>query len=218
MKLFLASLGITDKLAPYFRDLLVENRSSGSVPRGYIIENASDYKGKDEQLKLRQYYTILRDYGIDYEFLDLKNFENKTNKLDSVLGKADFVYVAGGNIFYLYYWMVKSGLDKIIKSQIDRGLVYAGASAGSIIVGPTIKYLDKVDDISISPDPDNTKWEGMKIIDFVILPHWGEDKYQAASNEIKVNLENDGYKVKTLTNKQALVVIDEETKLVEERD
>lgn len=174
MKLFLASLGITNKLAPHFRVLLRKNRHSQPVPKGYIIENASDYKGREGQLKLHQYYEILKKHGLDYNFLDLKKYRNQKGKLEKKLDAADFIYISGGNIFYLYYWVVKSGLDQIIKDQMRKGLVYAGSSAGSVIAGPTIKYLDFVDNIKISPEPDKVKWRGLNLVDFVILPHWGE--------------------------------------------
>ncbi len=169
MKLFLASLGITDKLAPSFLGLLGGGRHSRTIPRGYIIENASDYKGKDGQLELRQYYIILKQHGLDYEFLDLKKYKNKTDELKAKLDSADFIYISGGNTFYLYYWVIESGLHEIIKDQIENGLIYAGSSAGSVIAGPTLKYFDIVDNIEISPEPNKIKWEGELLVGVPIL-------------------------------------------------
>ena len=216
MRLFLASLGITIKLAPSFKLLLEESRHSRTTPKGYIIENASDYKGREKQFKLHQYYEILKNYGLDYDFLALKRYKNQASTLKAKLDSADFIYISGGNIFYLYYYVLESGLDKIIKDQIEKGLVYAASSAGSVIAGPTLKYLNLVDDLKISPEPDKIKWEGLKLIDFVILPHWGEEKYQSQFNIVKKNLENDGFKVKTLTNKQALSISNGNVELIEE--
>jgi len=216
MKLFLASLGITNKLAPYFSTLLKTNRHSRSIPKGFIVENASDNKGKKGQLELRKFYRILKKYGLSYQFLDLKKYYNKAEQLRKKLNSADFIYISGGNTFYLYYWVVKSGLDKIIKDEIENGLVFASSSAGSVITGPTIKYLDLVDDISISPEPKRTRWIGLGIVDFVILPHWGDEKYQAKFDEIKKHLEKDGFTVRTLTNKQALMIKDSEINLIDE--
>ena len=218
MKLFLASLGITDKLAPYFLSLLRKNRHSRKVPKGYIVENASDYKGKEGQLELREYYKILKNHGVDYNFLDLKEYQNKSKELKEKLDSADFIYISGGNTFYLYYWVVISGLDKLLHNQIANGLVFASSSAGSVITGPTLKYLDIVDKIERSPEPDKTKWEGLNLVDFVILPHWGEEKYKERFDTIKTKLENDGFKVKTLTNKQAFSINNSKTKLVQETD
>ena len=216
MKIFLASLGITDKLAPFFLNLLRENRHSRSVPKGLIIENASDYKGKAGQAELRQYYKILKQHSLDYDYLDLKKYINNIAKLEAKLESADFVYISGGNIFYLYYWVVKSGLDKILKKHVMNGLVFAGSSAGSVIAGPTLKYFDSVDKTEISPEPKNIKWEGLSLVNFVILPHWGEEKYAIRFSTLKKRLENDGFTVKTLTNRQAFSINGSDTKLVEE--
>lgn len=218
MKLFLVSLGITDRLAPSFLELLRGGRHSRTNPRGYIIENASDYKGRDGQLELRQYYTILKQHGLDYEFLDLKKYKDKTDELKAKLDLADFVYISGGNTFYLYYWVIESGLHKIIKDQIENGLIYAGSSAGSVIAGPTLKYFNIVDNIEISPEPNKTKWEGLNLVDFVILPHWEEEKYKVRFDKIKKKLKKDGFEIKTLTNKQAFSINEGQMKLVEEKD
>jgi len=215
MKLFLASLGITNKLASSFKKLLKENQHSGSTPKGYIIENASDYKGRKGQLELHQYYEVLKNHGLEYDFLDLKEYKNQ-ERLKAKLDLVDFIYVSGGNIFYLYYWVIESGLNKIIEDQIKKGLVYAGSSAGSVIAGPTLKYFNLVDNIEISPEPNKIKWEGLSLVDFVVLPHWGEKKYLPQLRRIKKDLEADNFKVRTLTNKQALSINNGNIELIEE--
>ena len=215
-KLFLTSKGITENLVSYFQQTLKTNRHRRPIPKGYIIENASDYKGISAQKKLRKYYEIIRKKGIKYDFLDLRNYKNKGEDLNKTLDLADFVYISGGNIFYLYYWIVKSGFKQIIKKQLENSLIYAGSSAGSVIAGPTIKYFDEVDNISISPDPTDIDWGGLNLVDFAIIPHWGEEKYKHKFNSIKEKLINDGVKVKTLNNKQAFFIENGKIKLIEE--
>lgn len=215
-RLFLASKGITEGLVPYFVEVLKNNRHNRETPKGFLIENASDYKGPEGQNKLRKYYQIIKESGVDFDYLDLKKYVGKQDKLNEKLDEADFVYISGGNTFYLYYYVVKSGFKDVIQDQVNNGLLFASSSAGSVIAGPTIKHIDKVDKIEISPDPEDIEWEGLNLVDFVILPHWGEEKYIERFKMAKGGLESDGFKVKTLTNKQALIVNDDKIELIEE--
>lgn len=48
--------------------------------------------------------------------------------------------------------------------------------------------------------------EGLVYVDFEIIPHWGNAKYAGTQHKIKQYLEADGYKVKTLTDEQAIVI------------
>lgn len=215
-RLFLTSKGITEGLVPYFVGILKNKRHNRKIPKGYLIENASDYKGPGGQEKLRAYYQIIKENGIEFDYLDLKKYVGKQDELDEKLNEADFVYVSGGNTFYLHYYVVKSGFKNIIQEQVNNGLLFASSSAGSVIAGPTIKYIDKVDKIEVSPDPNDIEWEGLNLVNFVILPHWEEEKYKERFEMAKNDLENDGFQVKTLTNKQAFIVNDDKIELVEE--
>jgi len=48
--------------------------------------------------------------------------------------------------------------------------------------------------------------EGLGFVDFEIVPHWDNDKYEDILGKIKDRLEKDGYKVKTLNDDQAVIV------------
>uniref|UniRef100_A0A7S1A4K8 Uncharacterized protein n=1 Tax=Noctiluca scintillans TaxID=2966 RepID=A0A7S1A4K8_NOCSC len=58
--------------------------------------------------------------------------------LEQLLAGVDCVYVDMGNTFYLRYQMRVSGFDKLVPSLIDQGVVYVGASAGSVVAGSSI--------------------------------------------------------------------------------
>lgn len=51
-----------------------------------------------------------------------------------MLREADALYVWGGNVLYLCYWMKRSGLADLLPSLNE--LVYVGCSAGSIVMTP----------------------------------------------------------------------------------
>ena len=53
----------------------------------------------------------------------------------------DFIYVTGGNTFFLLQELKKAGADKLIKEQISAGKIYIGESAGAMILSPNIEYV-----------------------------------------------------------------------------
>merc|ERR1719498_419708 len=52
--------------------------------------------------------------------------------------RADAIYVEKGNTFYLRYYMSTSGFDELVPPLLNDGVVYVGASSGSIVLGATI--------------------------------------------------------------------------------
>jgi dipeptidase E len=216
MKLFLASLGLTDGLFPYCKQLLENTRSGKEVPFGYIIENATDYKGEEKQKLLRDFYEPLKEKGITFEYLDLREYIGKEDELAYLLTHADFIYIGGGNTFYLNDIIRASKFDMILPVELTKGLVYAGASAGATVLGPTLHHVELADDTTISMDPDHIDWNGLHILDFVILPHWKTERFNEIVEEINRRLVQDGYQTQLLTNEQALVISDDSKALVEE--
>uniref|UniRef100_A0A7S4DQ19 Uncharacterized protein n=1 Tax=Lotharella globosa TaxID=91324 RepID=A0A7S4DQ19_9EUKA len=47
------------------------------------------------------------------------------------------IYAECGNTFFLHYHLKNSGMKKHINTLLDEGVVYVGASAGSICAGKT---------------------------------------------------------------------------------
>lgn len=93
--------------------------------------------------------------------------------------------VAGGDTFYLMEKLKESGADKVIKEFIEKGGVYIGSSAGSIVCCPTIEGAEEFDDPSLVPKLDN--FDGMGVFKDAIIPHAHKEKY---FEHIKRQLEN----------------------------
>lgn len=83
----------------------------------------------------------------------------------------DFIYVTGGNTFFLLQELRKSGADKIIESQIMSGKLYIGESAGSMVLSPNIEYVKDMDDPKSAAELES--FDALNIIDFYPLPHKG---------------------------------------------
>lgn len=57
----------------------------------------------------------------------------------------------------------------------DPAFVYAGYSAGSCVMGTTLRGIDLVDDPTVVPAgySDPPVWDGLSFVPFAIAPHYG---------------------------------------------
>lgn len=106
--------------------------------------------------------------GYDVVIVDLKgDTEEIKEKLESV----DVIDVTGGDVNYLLDWAKKSKLDTYLKDLLDKGIVYVGTSAGSMLLQP---------DIGLTWWGPEEKWKvvdhiGLGIVDFIVASHQKEE-------------------------------------------
>ena len=80
-----------------------------------------------------------------------------------MLQETDVLYVWGGNVMYLSYWMKKSGLASLLPSLNE--LVYVGCSAGSIVTTPY--NCDAESNLQVVPSGSEIALEGERALAFV---------------------------------------------------
>lgn len=88
-----------------------------------------------------------------------------------MLQETDVLYVFGGDVLYLCYWMKRSGLAALLPSLIQR-LVYVGCSAGSIVVTPY--NCDAEFDLQFVPAGHEMALEAERalgLVAFTLYPH-----------------------------------------------
>lgn len=124
--------------------------------------------------------------------------------LEKALNDVDVILVAGGNTFYLLDQVKKSGFDVIVKKLIEKGVIYIGSSAGSILCCPTIEGAKRFD--SPTDAPDLTDYTGLNLIDFVLIPHTHKEKYKERVEETTKEMEEKGFKVVPLTDNDAIII------------
>lgn len=204
-KLFLASIAYLtlDKAIELFPD----NPTKLTV--AFIPTAANLYEDKSWLMKDRDKLTAM-----GFTVKDV-NLEEKTKEqLQKELTDIDVIFVSGGNTFYLLQQVRESGFDEIVKDMIEKGVVYIGSSAGAVLVSPTIEPVKGMDDEADAPRL--TSYEGLGIVDYLVLPHYGDDYYKEQYKRMLNEWGNKGYELKLLTNNQALIVNGTETHLVEE--
>ncbi len=200
MKLFLSSIGINNAEELY---KLIGKRQGIKTA---LITNAFELKSPEDR-KIR-YDLVMGNLGklnLDITEVDLKNYINNPTKLKQELAKYDFIWANGGNVFYLRMLMQQSGFDKIIKDLVDSGMVYGGDSAGAIVAGVSLHGFERADHIDQVP---TVIYEGLDLIDFVPLPHWGNQKFKDALDSIKEDCEKKGLNFVVMTDNQAMIVED----------
>lgn len=101
--------------------------------------------------------------------------DKKAEELKKLVEEYDIIFVAGGNTFLLMQEIKKTGFDKIIYNLFKKNKVYIGSSAGSAIFGPTIEYIKIFDDPSVAKNLKN--YLGLKIFDFLLLPHYDHEEF-----------------------------------------
>lgn len=87
-----------------------------------------------------------------------------------MLRETNVLYVWGGDVLYLSYWMKRSGLADLLPSLNE--LVYVGCSAGSIVVTP--HNCDVEFDVQFVPPASEMALEGEKalgLVDFALRVH-----------------------------------------------
>lgn len=193
-KLFLSSYFafVSDLLLP----LLPKNPKELKLA---FIPTASDlYKFKPwfygDKIKLKL-------MGFNIIEVDIKN-KTKKQLLDE-LKDIDVLFVSGGNTYYLLEHVKKSGFDEVVRELVTKGVIYIGSSAGSVLACPTVEHIEDLDDktkVSL------TSLDGIGLIDFLILPHYGDSKYESKLQHIMKKWSNKKYKIQTLSNKQVIII------------
>lgn len=135
------------------------------------------------------------------------DIEGKTeDELRREFERFDVIMVQGGNTYYLMKQIRSSGFEPVIREFINRGGLYIGVSAGTIVAGP---------DISISSPFDKniygvTDFTGMGLVDAVVSPHYEpSDEADVSQYEKRT-----GRSVIRLTDKQALLIQNEKQTIV----
>ncbi len=205
MKLYLSSYRIPDP-----QQLL---KLIGKLPtqvRVAIIPNAKDYYAdRARNIKINASIVSFNEIGInDTEVVDLRTIKDK--KLNDKLKHFDLIWVIGGNTFCLMEEVVNSGFEKSLKELLKTGVVYGGESAGAVIAGNTLSGVEFADEPEFA---EKVYWQGMNLIDNIIVPHVDSEFYGAGIQEL-INIHSEKTNLIKLTDDQALIVHDDNFEIV----
>jgi dipeptidase E len=173
-KLFLASyFSPVAKLFVEFTQNTCAGKKVVFIPTASVPEKVTFFVDGDKK--------ALGKLGLIIEELEVSKVPQK--EIENKITNADYIFVAGGNTFFLLQELKRSGTDKLIIEHIKKGKIYVSTSAGSIIVSKDIEYVKYMDDPSIAPDLNNN-FSGLGIVDFYIVPHYTNFPFKKPAEKI----------------------------------
>ena len=146
----------------------------------------------------------LESLGLTVDVLDVSTATY--DSIVSTLTKNDIIFVGGGNTFYLLQELRRSGADKILVQEVNKGKLYIGESAGAVITCPDIGYCAGMDNPEKAPEL--TDYTGLGLVDFYIVPHIGNAEMGEAAEKAVAEY-NSRLDLEVITDKQVIQVEDE---------
>ncbi len=201
MKLFLSSQGIPVSEQDNFVQLF--DKATPEIRLACILDASEVYSEEEKRPWFFEAQAELQSLGCQVEEIFLKDFVDNTEGLKDLLTSKDGVWVVGGNAHYLRYMMRVSGFDDLIRSLLAKGFVYAGYSAGAMMVSATIKYTDLDGEMHVEPERVD---DGLGLIDQAIIPHWGRTDRLDYLEAVAAAYESEGVGLLKLADGQAVVI------------
>lgn len=149
-----------------------------------------------------------------FEVTDYTISEKSKDEIVSALHGIDAICFSGGNTFYLLQQIQQSGCADVLSDVVEKGMIYIGTSAGSVIAGPDTYPVYPMDDVRKAPKLSGYK--GLGLVDFVVFPHWGSEDFR--ESYIKKGIPHaytTNHKIILLTNNQ-YVRVEGEMYMIEE--
>ena len=182
-----------------------------SAKKFLFITTASETEeGAKEWLALDR--DSMTDLGYELEDFTVtgKTKEQIADKLD----EADGLVMAGGNTIYLLQQLQQTNSVELFRQFALNGKCYIGSSAGSLVAGPDV-YAAR-EDKEMAEAPKIQGFDGLKLTDIVIQPHWGSDSFKDAYlNEIMAHSYTPEYKMILLPDNQYVIVDDGATQIID---
>ena len=203
-KLFLASSfkDVANIFADFEKDL--KGKTVTFIPTASKVEKVVFYVNSGKK--------ALQKLGLIIDELDISTASN--DEINSKLRNNDFIYITGGNTFFLLQELKKTGADKIIIDEINKGKLYIGESAGAIVTSANIEYVKRMDDVKKAPNL--TEFSGLNVVDFYVIPHYTNFPFEKTVEKIiedyssKLNLS-------PISNKDAILVVDNKIDFIQSK-
>jgi dipeptidase E len=163
------------------------------IPTASLPEEVTFYvsAGREELEK--------RGFIVDELEISTATKEEIENKIQS----NDYIYITGGNTFFLLQELKRTGAGNIIAEQIKSGKPYVGESAGSIVLSRNIEYVKDMDDSTAAPNLDS--FSSLGLVDFYPLPHHTNFPFKESVENIILNYA-EKIELCPISNTQAIVV------------
>jgi len=178
------------------RNLLIASTSTvyGTPYLEYLKEEIIDFFSESEKIifipfarpggaTFSDYTNVAKSFFKSFD-MKLDGIHESTN-MKKALSEAQGIFVGGGNTFLLLKTLYEQSLLELIKNKINEGIPYFGTSAGSNILGKSIKTTN---DMPIVYPP---SFDAIQAVPFNINPHYtdphSESKYMGETRDTRIN-------------------------------
>ncbi|MFT3985406.1 MAG: Type 1 glutamine amidotransferase-like domain-containing protein [Lachnospiraceae bacterium] len=165
------------------------------IPTASMVEKVVFYVGAGRK--------ALEQMGLIIDELELS-----TAAADEIISKIktnDFIYVTGGNTFFLLQELKRTGADKIIIEEVNSGKLYIGESAGAMIASANIEYAKGMDRVKKAPDLEN--FDALGLVDFYTIPHYTNPPFKKIAKNIAATYSST-LNLALISNNEAILVND----------
>lgn len=179
----------------------INGKTVAFIPTASINEGYIGYVGSARKLFKK----------LGAKLIETEISKEKFSDIKAIFKDVDIIYFTGGNSFFLIDQLRKTGVDRLLKEQIEDGKLFIGESAGAIICAPTITYIERMDKIPEDYSQDN--YLGLNLIDFYVLPHYLTAPFEKVTTQILEEFSN--IEMCPINNSQAIVIKDNLKKIIE---
>ena len=202
-KLFLtSSFSEVASLFPKFAGEEIKGKRITFIPTASLVEEVRFYVDDDRK--------AFEELGIIVEELEITTAS--PDEISEILNRNDYIFVSGGNTFYLLQELRRKGADILITEQIRSGKLYIGTSAGSIILCPDIEFVKEMDYNHTAPELQS--FTGLNIVDFYILPHYLDFPFEEITQNI-VKKYGKKLDLRPISNKQVITIAGNRIEILE---
>lgn len=214
MKLLLTSCGVVNESIKNELKRMIGKENLEGIKMLYCT-TASNYEGGDMSGWLLDNLNILKELGFQIDICDLNGITREM--CIKRLENAEVFFFEGGNPEWLYNCLINKSLkEKLLELLKDR--IWIGASAGSIVLCPTIvNSVQNLFDETI----ENFAIEGLNFVPFQFVPHLNNEyfpkiKIENIKREKENLLEIDGKDVYVVDDNGAISVVDGKINIISE--
>ena len=147
-------------------------RSVAFIPTASMVEAYRGYVDDGRH--------ALRSLGMTVEECDIA--AAPLEHIARALQQSDYIYVSGGNTFYLLQEMRRKNVDCMLADHISQGKTYIGESAGTLVLSPDIACYAPMENPAAAPELKGTK--GLALIPFYPLVHYRSDPFVEVCEKI----------------------------------
>lgn len=173
------------------------------IPTGSLAENEKFYVGEAR--------IAFEELGLVVDELELTQATEQETA--DKLRNNNYIYITGGNTFFLLQEVRRTGADRIIIEQIRNGKPYIGESAGSMIMSPNIEYVTIMDDKTKAPNLKSL--DALNMVDFYPVPHYTNYPFKKTVERIIAQYCSD-LDLRPINNNQAILINGSDVSIVGE--